>query len=509
MLLGNHVNKSSLEIYIHFLWVRAVNVKNVCGICTDLMNRNSWLVNIQFANFLNSIFKKSSFSFDSWLLTWCKTWLYPCKKRRLAPEEVDIFPLLRALTDWTQQLIDYQITSPFPPKEDLIYGNICRSCDFAVGLLSWGLFVGVSAGCLMLVCLCDGWLQRVSDQDREPGPFSTGPPRRQSQPGCLANPAWWVLCSGNRTAESAQTVFHLLSSKPLSPSEHVCFTHKGHETTAKKGQILMCDQFSQHTITATAKFTQVHFNIYLQTSCDCCRLAGFISNMNNDTNTSCFTAAFSKTSKWKQSQTFKASYLDFSGIRSDWRKKCLKYFQVSNLCVAIFSCLSVAATFAYTVNCSGLQWSAAHRRNGIRCCSRLHRLCLHVNTRCSPLQNLDFLWSAFKGLSIHSGHVIIFQDKTCHTLIVWVWSLTWHVAASCFCPILTTTRWPRLSGGGGGNLSFSLPFCTSLSPTLQTLSCRHPSRLPVVLSAWITDAKMNLVCVETLWKLFESISVSD
>lgn len=99
-------------------------------------------------------------------------------------------------------------------------------------------------------------------------------------------------------------------------------------------------------------------------------------------------------------------------------------------------------------NCSGLQWSAAHRRNWIRCCSRLHRLCLHVNTRCSPLQNLDFLWSAFKGLSIHSGHVIIFQDKTCHTLIVWVWSLTWHVAASCFCPILTTTRWPGLSGGG-------------------------------------------------------------
>lgn len=53
----------------------------------------------------------------------------------------------------------------------------------------------------------------------------------------------------------------------------------------KKGQILMCDQFSQHTIKATAKFTQVHFNIYFQTSCDCCRLAGFISNMNNDTNT--------------------------------------------------------------------------------------------------------------------------------------------------------------------------------------------------------------------------------
>lgn len=272
------------------------------------------------------------------------------KNEGFAPEEVDIFPLLRALTDWTQQLIDYQITSPFLPKEDLIYGNICRSCDFAVGLLSWGLFVGVSAGCLMLVCLCDGWLQRVSDQDREPGPFSTGPPRRQSQPGCLANPAWWVLCSGNRTAESAQTVFHLLSSKPLSPSEHVCFTHKGHETTTKKGQILMCDQFSQHTIEATAKFTQVHFNIYFQTSCDCCRLAGFISNMNSDTNTlelfhSCI---LRKQVNENNPKTFKASYLDFGGLRSDWWKKCLKYFNVSNLCAAIFSCLSVAATFACT-----------------------------------------------------------------------------------------------------------------------------------------------------------------
>lgn len=44
----------------------------------------------------------------------------------------------------------------------------------AVGILSWGLFVSVSVGCLMQVCFCDGWLQHVSDQDPEPGPFPAG-----------------------------------------------------------------------------------------------------------------------------------------------------------------------------------------------------------------------------------------------------------------------------------------------------------------------------------------------
>lgn len=46
--------------------------------------------------------------------------------------------------------------------------------DFAVGILSWDLFVSVSVGCLMQVCFCDGSLQSVSDQDREPGPFPAG-----------------------------------------------------------------------------------------------------------------------------------------------------------------------------------------------------------------------------------------------------------------------------------------------------------------------------------------------
>lgn len=45
---------------------------------------------------------------------------------------------------------------------------------FAVGILSWGLFVSVLVGCLMQVCFCDGWLQHVSDQDQEPGPFPPG-----------------------------------------------------------------------------------------------------------------------------------------------------------------------------------------------------------------------------------------------------------------------------------------------------------------------------------------------
>lgn len=129
---------------------------------------------------------------------------------------------------------------------------------------------------------------------------------------------------------------------------------------------------------------------------------------------------------------------------------------------------------------SKLQSSCADRRNWIRCCSRLHQLCLYVNTRCSPLQNLDFLWSAFKGLCIDSGHVIIFQDKTRHSLIVWFWSLTWHVAASCFCPILTTTRselswgWEE-EGRSGGNVSFSLHFCTSLALflSLSPADIRH------------------------------------
>lgn len=52
--------------------------------------------------------------------------------------------------------------------------NICHTCDFAVGILSWDLFVSVSVGCLMQVCFCDGSLQSFSDQDWEPGLFPPG-----------------------------------------------------------------------------------------------------------------------------------------------------------------------------------------------------------------------------------------------------------------------------------------------------------------------------------------------
>lgn len=61
-----------------------------------------------------------------------------------------------------------------PLKRNLMHANIYHSWDSAVGILSWGLFVSVSVGCLMQVCFCDGWLQRFSEQDREPGAFPLG-----------------------------------------------------------------------------------------------------------------------------------------------------------------------------------------------------------------------------------------------------------------------------------------------------------------------------------------------
>ncbi len=45
---------------------------------------------------------------------------------------------------------------------------------FAVVVLNSGLFVSVSAGCLMQLCFCDGWLQCFSNQEWGPGLFPVG-----------------------------------------------------------------------------------------------------------------------------------------------------------------------------------------------------------------------------------------------------------------------------------------------------------------------------------------------
>lgn len=152
----------------------------------------------------------------------------------------------------------------------------------AVVILQWVFWAEVCLSACQWGVWCKSafvMVDCVSDQDPEPGPFSTGLLHRQGQPGCLTNPAWWVLCSGNWSAESAQTVFHLLSAKPRSWSEHV-FTHKGHKTTTTTKRPNP-DVWSVFT---TAKFTQIHFNVSFQTCCDCCRSAGFVFNVNNDTN---------------------------------------------------------------------------------------------------------------------------------------------------------------------------------------------------------------------------------
>lgn len=73
-------------------------------------------------------------------------------------------------------------------------------------------------------------------------------------------------------------------------------------------------------------------------------------------------------------------------------------------------------------------------------------------------------------------------------------------------------NWSRveLRLGGGGKMRWKYAFL--LARTLPQwpsfflfvlLSCRHPSRLPVIHTAWITDARVNLVS-EQLTKLRES-----
>lgn len=134
----------------------------------------------------------------------------------------------------------------FPHEEDLIHTNVCHSCDCAVGILSWGLFVRVFDAALLLWWLTAARL-RLRPRARS---ISTGRPHRQV---CLTNPAWWALCSGNWT-----TLFHLLSYKPLSSSEHVSCAHKQHGTKKKRPNPDVWTVFTAHHLkTATAKFTEV------------------------------------------------------------------------------------------------------------------------------------------------------------------------------------------------------------------------------------------------------------
>lgn len=177
------------------------------------------------------------------------------------------------------QLISYQSMSFFSQTGSNKHSVRCRTSaastsatapPFVVVVLNSGLFVSVSVGCLMQLCVCDGWLQCFSNREWGPGLFPVGIH--------MGGYVWVILRFrdlhvGNWTPESGSAMFCRFSYMPQlyfclwQREKHICFTDQ--QRTRNKREPNANPDTQQNlcaTVFSLETFVFHHCEIFAQTA---------------------------------------------------------------------------------------------------------------------------------------------------------------------------------------------------------------------------------------------------